>query len=163
MVTFTQTAAFPIGFDGGFPHPAATADFDGDGQDEVVVSSLQDTRLVILKEQFQPDGRSDLVVLQEKLFNEQVLNVEAHDLDDDGAVDLIVSTASGVRVLQNNGFANGVVTLDQVGQVIPAGNGFYGMEVDDVDRDGQLDLILGNFNQDEITVLRDRLEPDIIA
>ncbi len=36
MVTFIETEVFPISFDGGFPHPAATADFDGDGRIEFV-------------------------------------------------------------------------------------------------------------------------------
>ena len=131
------------------------ADFDGDGDLDLVVANVrfvlrEPERDVLLLNDGKgvftpaPDG------WQPAAGDHSNFTIQAHDVDDDGDVDIIAPNtlfgpaAGDYRVLLNNGKAH--FTAARPDSVLPAsatGNGFD-VEVADFDGDGQKDLFLCN-------------------
>ena len=126
----------------------AIADFDGDGDVDVVVPLLRDGRLALLRGR--GDGAlsgdaADLVVVSARPGY-----VLAADVDRDGDVDVLGShDDTGVLdVLINDGrghFAAGGVELSQP---------IWGLAAADLDGDGDLDLVCGAQNGADVQLLR---------
>ncbi len=85
---------------GDFPgaFEAVAGDIDGDGQMEVVASSVTDGRLAIFKHEGDPRGRWQMQVLKENWVG--VTQPIVADLDGDGRLDLAVVAASGANELR---------------------------------------------------------------
>ena len=164
MVTFTQTAAFPIGFDGGFPHPAATADFDGDGRVEFVPTlfSFPGGVFFPLKVlEVQDDG--GLVDIAPQLFADDgeppVMefgrNIVVKDVNNDGFDDLIIAD-HGFDADPFPGQTNIVALSDGAGGLQRAGVRFepepqftHSVAVGDFNGDGNSDFFFGNLGVDD--------------
>ena len=118
------------------------ADFDGDGQPEIVTGSFNTSTLSFL-------GRADGDELAvETLFDVGlgVLQLKSADLDLDGKVDLIVGVDGGLRVLRNRS-VGGVYDFELLGTPVAIGSGTFpfGMSVTDLDRDGDFDIAVCDF------------------
>jgi hypothetical protein len=131
------------------------ADFDGDGDLDMVVANVR----FVLRESERDmlllnDGRGVFTAApdgwQPQAGDHSNFTIQAHDLDDDGDVDIIAPNtlfgpaAGDYRVLLNNGSAR--FTAARPDAILPAsadGNGFD-VEVADFDGDGQKDLFLCN-------------------
>lgn len=146
----------PISIGGG--EGLARADLDGDGDDELLVSTVDDTRLVALSAT-DTQTRYDMTEFLIRDFGVPVFNVLAQDMDNDGAADLVVSTANGVEVLRNTGFGTGVLAFDVTGASINVGPGFFGIDVADMNGDGLQDLVLANGPQNRVSVVFGAIEP----
>jgi hypothetical protein len=132
----------------------ALADLNGDGALDLVLVGLLDEVTVLLN---QGDGVfSDGVPYATSLAGASglvgVSDVSAGDLNQDGAVDLVVSPirddGTSVSVLLNDGhgaFASGVLYA--------AGLGPHGVALGDLDGDGLLDIATANTVGDDVSVL----------
>lgn len=118
------------------------ADFDGDGQPEIVTGSFNTSTLSFL-------GRADddgLAVETTFDVGLGVLQLKSADLDLDGKVDLIVGVDGGLRVLRNRS-VGGVYDFELLGTPVAIGSGTFpfGMSVTDLDRDGDFDIAVCDF------------------
>jgi len=121
-------------------------DFDGDGDNEVIVGNDDNQGLAVLGSGSNPAGGS--------LFLETTLSagvpirqLESADLDIDGRVDLIVSTPGGVKVLRNTSSGSGYSFATPVGtpDILGSGNEPFGAAAGDFDRDGNMDIAWCDF------------------
>ncbi len=163
MVTFTETESFPIGFDGGFPHPAATSDFDRDGRVEFVPTLFsfpggEFFQLKILE--IQDDGT--LLNIAPQLFsgeeNVPVMefgrNLVIDDFNNDGFDDLFIAD-HGFDADPFPGQTNIVALSDGAGGLVRSGSLFedepqftHSVAVGDFDADGNADFFVGNLGVD---------------
>jgi hypothetical protein len=117
------------------------ADFDGDGDFEVVTGSNNDSNLVIM------GGNEQLEV--ETMFDTGfgVHQLQAADLDFDGKQDLVVGVVGGIKILRNTS-TPGAYSFDLLPvtpTTIGSGNYPFGIEVVDFDRDGDLDVVVCDY------------------
>ncbi|MCK5940939.1 MAG: VCBS repeat-containing protein, partial [Planctomycetes bacterium] len=117
------------------------ADFDGDGDFEVVTGSNNDSRLAIMG----GEGRLDLEMVFDTGFD--VFQLEAADLDFDGKADIVVGVAGGIKILRNTSTPGNYSfdLLPVTPTTIASGNYPFGIEVVDFDRDGDLDIVVCDY------------------
>lgn len=121
-----------------------SGDFDGDGDFEVATGSNSDSRLTILGK----DANGNLVVEATIEVGKGVYQLEAGDLDGDGKVDLVVGVNGGIKLLRNAS-TPGVYDFQVIpGSVATLGSGDYpfGITLVDYDRDGDMDILLCDFD-----------------
>jgi len=118
------------------------ADFDGDGQPEIVTGSFNTSTLSFL------GGAEDDGLAVEATFDVglPVLQLKSADLDLDGKVDLVVGVDGGLRILRNRS-VGGVYDFELLGTPVAIGSGTFpfGMTVKDLDRDGDFDIAVCDF------------------
>jgi hypothetical protein len=140
---FTETST-PI--DGNQFGDAATADFDGDGNADVVISGEPDSFSPEQTVVYFGDGTGGFP-RQTTLQGLSRSSLAVGDLNNDGNVDLVASgrdgTSTGVtRVYLGDGQGGFMASGAQV-----AGGIASGLDLGDVDRDGNLDLVITNADQ----------------
>jgi len=173
--TFGAEIRTTVGGIGAFPTDLAIADFDGDGNADVVTSNAQsgnDRPQSVVAGDFDRDGRMDVAVAcfvssdaavmlgdgnggfaAPQLYS--LLPDEANpywilteDFDNDGKADLVTANNGGFSVLRGNGdgtFEPPIGVESQPGT-------FFGALAADFDEDGWPDLAFANMGQDEVTV-----------
>jgi hypothetical protein len=124
----------------------AVADFDEDGQVDVVVGQPSD-QLSILRGIGK--GMLGAPAVIGSFFHPQAL--AAADLDRDGHVDLALSTDYGDGITLLHGIGNGTFAVDDV---YGTGVGPGRLAVGDFDRDGDLDLAAPNGYSRTLTILK---------
>lgn len=164
MVTFIETEVFPISFGGGFPHPAATADFDGDGRIEFVPTLFsfpgdQFFQLQVLEVQ---DDGSFLNIAPQLFGGDETIpvmefgrNLVIRDFNNDGFDDLFIAD-HGFDADPFPGQSNIVALSDGLGGLVPAGFQFedepqftHSVAVGDFNGDGNADFFVGNLGVDD--------------
>jgi len=80
-------------------------------------------------------------------------DVISGDLDNDGDMDVVVGSAGDVRVLLNKGLSNGQWEGFADPDDYAAGDHSSTVTAGDVDRDGDLDIVVGNYFSADVTVL----------
>ena len=117
------------------------ADFDGDGDYEVITGSNADTRLSIL------GGDGALVVEGGLDVGVEVYQLKAGDIDLDGRPDLVVGIAGGIKVLRNTSTPGNYSF--EVLPIAPATIGSasypFGIAIGDFDRDADIDIAVCDF------------------
>lgn len=133
----------------------ATVDFDGDGDLDVISSN----RSVDLPLAFHENVGADRFRLQIPLAGapSDTRLVDAGDVDGDGNVDLVTSSSTG-DLLWVKGLGGGVMQSTIIGSVGPSVNA--GPHLVDLDGDGDLDVVIGRTNPNEIIVY-DQLNPGV--
>lgn len=117
------------------------ADFDGDGDFEVVTGSTNDTHVAFLG----GDGQLDLEFTLD--VGAAIYQLKSADLDADGLEDLIVGVAGGVQLLRNTSSPGAYSFELLAASPVTLGSGSYpfGIEVVDYDADGRLDLVVCDY------------------
>lgn len=117
------------------------ADFDGDGDFEVIASSNAETSLSIL------GGQDALVIEGSIILGVGVHQLEAGDLDLDGKPDLVVGVAGGIKILRNTS-TPGNYSFDIL-PVAPTTIGSsvfpFGIAIGDFDRDADMDIAVCDY------------------
>jgi hypothetical protein len=117
------------------------ADFDGDGDYEIITSSRAETNLSIL------GGQGALAIEGNINLGYDVYQLEAGDLDLDGKPDLVVGVAGGIKILHNTS-TPGNYSFDvlPVSPVLIGSSIFpFGIEIGDFDRDADMDIAVCDY------------------
>ena len=117
------------------------ADFDGDGDFEVVTGSTSSEQLSIMG----GDGVLEVEMLMDIGFD--IYQMKAADLDADGRPDLVVGVTGGLRLLRNvsepGTYAFEVLPVNS--STIASGSYPFGIEVVDYNGDGELDIVFCDY------------------
>jgi len=108
-------------------------DFDGDGDDDLILSSYTDMEV------FRNDGAANFASFDDQLVNVFYGYGELVDLDGDADLDAILSFTN--RVLINDGVGN-----FSEGQELPTTSSYYYLATGDFDNDGDVDVAYENDN-----------------
>lgn len=117
------------------------ADFDGDGDFEVITSSNAETSLSIL------GGQNALVIEGNISIGLGVHQLEAGDLDLDGKPDLVVGVAGGIKILRNTSTPGNYSfeVLPVTPTTIGSGSYPFGIAIGDFDRDADMDIAVCDY------------------
>ena len=139
--TFHAAASYGVGNN---PSSIAEADFNGDGQADLVVSNGGDNNVSVLL------GKADGTFQPAGVFpaGNNPSSVAVLDFNGDGKTDLALVNNVGVNVLLGNG--DGTF---QVAKYFSAGAIPYAIAVGDFNGDGRADLATANFQDAEVSVL----------
>ncbi len=146
--TFTSITNSPIVDKGIYSHAAAWADYNRDGNLDLVVSDFHPTNFNYLflgdgNGGFSEDTKSDVALLASS-----AVGVSWGDYDNDGDPDLFISNTNGEN---NQLFNNQAGILKQVttGSIVNDGGSSVGSTWGDYDNDGDLDLYVTNSRKDQ--------------
>lgn len=141
--TFTSIENSPIVEKGIYSHAAAWADFNRDGNLDLVVSDYHPTNYNFI---FLGDGNGGFtedVTSEVALSATSAIGISWGDYDNDGDPDLFIANTNG----ENNQLFNnkaGVLTAVTTGAVVSDGGTSVGGTWGDYDNDGDLDLFVTN-------------------
>jgi hypothetical protein len=138
--TFTKITAGSIVNDGGWSGDCAWADFDNDGDQDLVVSNMWDTQNFFYRNN--GDGTFTRITTGPVATDRgQFQGCAWGDYDNDGFLDLFVANGAGLNNLYHN---NGNGTFTRITTGGPTGLGAVGSTWGDYDNDGWLDLFVAN-------------------
>ena len=114
-----------------------SGDFDGDGDEDIVVSSYADDFLIF----YTNNGSGSFSFSSTKAVGLEPGVLETIDLNDDSILDLVVSQPDGgyshVYLGNGNGTFQSRITFDSVGY-------FIDIDFADIDNDGRIDMVGSN-------------------
>ncbi|MES2765339.1 MAG: FG-GAP-like repeat-containing protein [Bacteroidota bacterium] len=132
----------------------AVADFDGDGDLDVVFVSEDNAQ----HEFYANDGAGNFTEIPDMLPDSEANAVTVADINNDGFKDLIIGNAGQDFILINKSSDGGKGTWtryfeDETAQRLPLDESVtQDVEMADIDKDGDLDMICGNEDGDKILV-----------
>jgi hypothetical protein len=124
----------------------ATADFNGDGRADLVVSNAEDSRVSILLGL--GDGTFQAQATYAVRFNP--IGVAVADFNKDGIPDLVIANAESNNVSVLLGVGDGTFQLQVT---YPTGRSPEGVSAGDFNGDGNMDLVVSNNNAATVSVL----------
>lgn len=124
----------------------AVADFDGDGDLDIVFVSEDDH----VHEYYLNDGTAHFTDVSSRLPQSTANAVAAADLTGDGFPDLVIGNAGQDLFLVNDGKGS---FIDETATRLPKEeNVTQDLELADIDADGDLDMVIGNEDGDKVLV-----------
>lgn len=152
-------------YDSGQPsaESVAGADFDGDGRFDAMVGGPAAGEVSVMVAG-QPSGA--LAIARRFTVGAVVYRVTAADLDRDGRMDAVLSCGGGLKLLRNRstpGNFDFEVLPDAGTGLINIGQGPFGVAVADMDRDGNLDLLVADFIAGGLHQLRGTAAPFVFG
>ena len=145
--TFTKVNSSPVVTEAASSVNGVWGDYDNDGDVDLFVSNTNDEDNSL----YRNDGGGNFVRMTGSIVsNDGGKSVGASwgDYDNDGKLDLFVANAGGQNnfLYRNNG--NGSFTKITAGVVVNSGGNSHGSAWADLDNDGDLDLFVGNDNDE---------------
>lgn len=121
------------------PHGVAASDFNGDGKPDAVIDSWGDNKVLLLL----GDGYGNLVTPGQffSVGKRPYQRLRSADLNKDGHPDLVTTNLDGnnVTILLGNGKGG---FREAAGSPFPAGSAPWAVAIDDINRDGNFDLVI---------------------
>lgn len=132
---------------GGGPIWIAQADFDRDGDQDLVVVQTQGNTTTVLRN----DGGANFDVMATLPVGNEALAVVAADANDDGIPDVIVArpVSPEILVFRNDGSGSFTQTSSIA---LPGGGVPFGMTVGDVTQDSVADLVVSDPRSDRVLI-----------
>jgi hypothetical protein len=151
------------------PHHLQAMDIDGDGKPDLVLLNAGSGTLSIYRNVGTPDSLTSSSFAAPVNFvaggtfpSSYVSILAMGDLDNDGKVDIVVADGNLNRLqIFRNSSTPGSVSFDAP-MTIATGLNPYGLAVGDIDGDGKLDLIVGNYGNQTISVFRNVSTPGVL-
>jgi len=160
---FAAQRSFTVGNE---PASLAAVDLNGDGKPDLVTASITDQTASVLI------NTSNAGVAMADFPNEQVFlaefdsyNVTVADLDGDGKPDVIRtdSNENKLVILQSTTAPGSTVQTFAAPLTLATGNGPSAVVGADLNGDGRLDLVVANFSDSTVSVLRNKTVPGTAA
>ena len=135
---------------------AEPIDFDGDGDLDLAVTSMFSTNVGALS-YWRNEGGAGLVFVRRDLMNgTRPTTLRAADLNADGTPDLVSGDSSFNRFYVLMGQGAGTFSAPVTVNGEASNNGSVGMDLADVDGDGDLDVALSAWGNDAVSVFRNQ-------
>lgn len=130
---------------------STSVDLDGDGQPEVLVADVHESRLVVMAS----TETLSLVPTQTIELGAAVSQIRVADINRDQKKDLVVSTRAGIKLLRNLSTIGNVALELVPGAALAFGNadGPLGTTVADLNRDGFLDIAVAGYDSGNVQLL----------
>lgn len=144
---FVQTPGSPYAV-GPRPGTLVLADLNADGRDDIAATHDDDPLLAILL----ADGRGGFTPAKGSPFtlDAQAWGIAAADFDADGSTDLAAVSWRGVVTLHRGDGGGGIRSETFT---LPVGRGAGQLAVADLNNDGRADIVTGNYESGDLTVL----------
>ena len=127
------------------PQNAEPVDLDGDGDLDIMVGARGESRLVF----FENLGNGDLQFAEHAIgINGPAMagfNLEYADLSGDGRLDIVGAAARGISWIEQPARKGDAWNAYRIGSFSP--DSVTGMEVADIDGDGDLDVMVGSYSR----------------
>lgn len=139
--TYATTAGTQVAF--------TAADLNGDGRTDVVLEGFTNTTLIVMLAQ--PDGT--LLASEITSGNVQATSIGVGDLDEDGSLDILVGSAGWDGFAFYRGLGGGAFLWPPSSYLRSGANSSAAASIEDLDKDGHLDLITADRNANVITLV----------
>ncbi len=126
-------------------------DLDNDGKADLIVNQFQSNHVFVLKNQ-STSTISFATPVQINAFG-TLNDVVTGDINEDGKLDLIVTNTFGNQVLVLLNTSGGTISFNTT-ITLNTFNGPWGLTVEDIDGDQDLDIIVANRNQSQVNIFR---------
>ncbi len=142
---FTAGGAFAVGQG---PRGMVVADFNGDGNLDIATANNTDNTVSVRL----GDGKGGFGAVKTYSVGSGPQDIQAGDVNGDGKLDLVIANNGDntVTVLLGDGLGG---FTQAPGSPITVGAGVYGVALGDLNGDGNLDIVTGNQDDNDATVL----------
>lgn len=169
IITATSFTGTRVDFaTGGNPYSVALGDLDGDGKADIVVANYTNDNVSVLRNNASPGSITNISFASKVDFGAGTnpCGVAIGDLDGDGKLDLAITNfnSNSVSVLRNIAISGSITSTSFVPKIdYVTANNPIDLAIGDIDGDGKADIVIANYNSNNISVLHNAFSGNITA